>query len=52
MELLQIKPGADVGKALDFLLELRMEHGPLGRERATEELMQWWMSRARSNRLP
>lgn len=51
MALLQIKPGADVGKALDFLLELRMEHGPLGRERATEELMQWWMSRSRSNRL-
>ena len=51
MKLLGIKPSADVGKALDFLLELRMEHGPLGEERATEELKQWWTSRSRSNRL-
>ncbi|CAB4331286.1 unannotated protein [freshwater metagenome] len=45
MQLLGIKPSADVGKALDFLMELRMEHGPLGAERATEELMQWWKAR-------
>jgi poly(A) polymerase len=45
MELLQIKPSADVGKALDFLMELRMEHGPLGEERATAELLEWWRSR-------
>lgn len=45
MSLLGIKPSADVGKALDFLMELRMEHGPLGQERATEELLQWWKAR-------
>ena len=45
MSLLGIKPSADVGKALDFLMELRMEHGPLGEERATEELLQWWKAR-------
>jgi poly(A) polymerase len=45
MQLLNIKPSADVGKALNFLMELRMEHGPLGEERATEELMEWWRSR-------
>ena len=45
MALLEIKPGAEVGKALDFLMELRMEHGPLGEERATEELLQWWKAR-------
>jgi poly(A) polymerase len=45
MQLLGIKPSADVGKALDFLMELRMEHGPLGEERATEELIQWWKAR-------
>ena len=45
MSLLGIKPSADVGKALDFLIELRMEHGPLGEERATEELIQWWKAR-------
>ena len=48
MQLLDIKPSADVGKALDFLLELRLEHGPLGKERATDELMNWWRSRRRS----
>jgi poly(A) polymerase len=42
MKLLDIKPSAAVGKALDYLLELRLEHGPLGEERATEELFNWW----------
>jgi len=45
MSLLQLKPSADVGKALDFLMELRMEHGPLGEERAMQELLQWWKAR-------
>jgi len=45
MQLLGIKPGADVGRALDFLLELRMDQGPLGKEKATEHLMQWWATR-------
>ena len=48
MSLLGIKPSAEVGKALDFLMELRMEHGPLGQERAREELLSWWSSRDRS----
>ena len=42
MKLLGIKPSAAVGKALDYLLELRLENGPLGEERATEELLSWW----------
>jgi len=41
IEILGIKPGPIVGKAYDHLLELRMEHGPLGRERAIEELHKW-----------
>jgi len=45
MQLLSIKPGADVGRALDFLMELRMDQGPLGKEKATELLMQWWSTR-------
>ena len=45
MQILDLKPSADVGKALDFLLELRMENGPLGEERATQELVQWWKAR-------
>jgi len=42
MKLLDIKPSAAVGKALDYLLELRLENGPLGEARATEELLNWW----------
>jgi poly(A) polymerase len=44
MALLKIKPSATVGKALDFLLELRLDKGPLGIDAATEELMKWWAS--------
>ena len=45
MKLLGLKPSSDVGKALDFLLELRLENGPLGEERATKELLNWWAGR-------
>lgn len=41
IEILGITPGPLVGKAYDYLLELRMDHGPLGRERAIEELHKW-----------
>ena len=34
-------PGPTVGKALTYLLGLRMEHGPLGHERAVYELLRW-----------
>ena len=46
IEILGIKPGPIVGKAYDYLLELRMEHGPLGRERAIEELLNWHSERS------
>lgn len=45
MELLNLKPSREIGQALDFLLELRLEHGPLGKERAMQELLNWWKSR-------
>jgi len=41
MEVLGIPPGPPVGQAKRFLLELRMEHGPLGRDRAGQELLRW-----------
>jgi len=31
-----------VGRALAFLLDLRMDEGPLGEEAATERLVDWW----------
>ena len=42
MKLLGIPAGPLVGKAYEYLLELRLERGPLGEERATKELHQWW----------
>ena len=42
MEILKIKPSPLVGKAYQYLLDLRMEQGPLGNEKATSELLKWW----------
>jgi len=41
MELLGLTPGPLVGQAYRHLLDLRMEHGPLGQERAVQELLAW-----------
>ena len=41
MAILGLPPGPEVGRAYQYLLELRMEHGPLGTERATQELLLW-----------
>lgn len=43
---LGLGPGRDVGQALEFLLELRLEEGPLGEEEATRRLDAWWAARA------
>ena len=45
MELLGLPPSRPVGLALAHLLELRMEHGPLGHDRAVAELLAWAASR-------
>lgn len=42
MEILGLPPGPDVGRAYRFLLELRLEKGPLGREAAEAALKEWW----------
>ncbi len=41
MAILGLPPGPGVGRAYQYLLDLRMEHGPLGQERATQELLRW-----------
>jgi poly(A) polymerase len=41
MRILGIAPGPLVGRAYDFLLELRITEGELGRERVTQELLRW-----------
>jgi poly(A) polymerase len=45
MEHLGIPPGPLVGEALAYLLELRLEEGPLGREEAIRRLDWWWQER-------
>ena len=45
MQILDLKPGPEVGKARNFLMELRLEEGALGPEEAKSRLLQWWASR-------
>ena len=45
---LGIPPGRAVGEALSFLLELRMDEGPLGEEEAFRRLDGWWAGRVPS----
>jgi poly(A) polymerase len=47
MRLLDIPPGRDVGEALKFLLDLRLEEGPLGEDEAARRLRGWWEARQR-----
>ncbi|EDY45863.2 CCA tRNA nucleotidyltransferase [Streptomyces sp. SPB074] len=42
MALLGITPGPAIGRAYAFLLDLRMEKGPLGKDAAGEALREWW----------
>ncbi|MFZ4107540.1 MAG: CCA tRNA nucleotidyltransferase [Candidatus Planktophila sp.] len=45
MQILDLKPSREVGAAMDFLMELRLDQGPIGVEKATEQLLAWWKSR-------
>ncbi len=42
---LGIEPGPVVGEAYRFLMDLRMEKGPVGEEMAREALHAWWAAR-------
>ncbi|MEU3463432.1 CCA tRNA nucleotidyltransferase [Streptomyces sp. NPDC006733] len=42
MQILDVRPGPVIGKAYQFLLELRLENGPLSEEDATDALKKWW----------
>ena len=44
MEILGLRPSKAVKMARDYLLDLRMEQGPLGEEAAREALLAWWAS--------
>ena len=45
MEILGVGPGREVGLAYKFLLELRMDHGPMSEEDARSALLAWAASR-------
>lgn len=42
MQILGVGPGPVIGKAYAFLLELRLENGPLEHDQAVAELKKWW----------
>jgi poly(A) polymerase len=42
MAILGISPSPIVGRAYQYLLDLRMDRGPLGPEVAKAELLKWW----------
>jgi poly(A) polymerase len=46
MEILAIPPGRDVGAAYSFLLELRLDEGPMTEEHAETALRAWWITRS------
>lgn len=45
MAILEVRPGPVVGEAYKFLLELRMDEGPLGAAEAERRLRAWWSER-------
>ena len=46
METLGIPPGREVGEAYRFLLEQRLERGPMSTEDAKAALLEWWDERS------
>lgn len=46
MEHLGLSPGREIGEALDFLLEVRLDEGLLGEDAAKARLDAWWAERS------
>jgi poly(A) polymerase len=46
MRILDIPPGREVGEAYQFLLDLRLDRGPMEPEMAEEALRAWWAARS------
>lgn len=45
MEILNLKPGKEVGEAYKFLLEIRLDEGAIGFDEAKKRLLDWWSTR-------
>jgi hypothetical protein len=48
MERLGLRPGPVVGQAMTFLLELRLDEGPLGEDEVGRRLDAWWAEQQRA----
>ncbi|MFF5447470.1 CCA tRNA nucleotidyltransferase [Streptomyces sp. NPDC012888] len=46
MKVLGVGPGPVIGKAYAFLLDLRLENGPMGHDAAVAALKDWWAAQA------
>jgi poly(A) polymerase len=44
MQILNVPSGPVIGKAYNYLLNVRLDEGPLNREEAIERLKIWWSS--------
>lgn len=47
MEILGLKPGREVGEARTYMLELRLDEGPMDHDEAVERLKAWWEGRVK-----
>ena len=45
MAALGVRPGPVVGEAYRFLLDVRLDEGPIGPDAARERLLAWWAAR-------
>lgn len=45
MAILSIPAGRDVGEAYNYLLNVRLDEGPIGADLARERLLAWWANR-------
>jgi poly(A) polymerase len=46
MDHLGLTPGREIGEALDFLLEIRLEEGLIGEAESKVRLDTWWAQRS------
>jgi poly(A) polymerase len=46
MELLGLTPGREVGQAYRYLMELRLDLGPMSQAQAEDHLRSWWANRS------
>ncbi|CAB4729314.1 unannotated protein [freshwater metagenome] len=49
MQHLELSAGPEVGKALKFLLEIRLEEGIIGEEEIRRRLDAWWATQSKSS---